>query len=329
MNKNLVFILFILWSHQSVAQIELTINARQLTPMKLSEISEQSHCVALNIDSVSQVIATDRFLFASRGGNMRNHLFQFDFSGKLIRTFEAKSGFSEFICDIENKRIVIPYSREATVWDFNGSFLKKIQIPENSSVIGFAGNNIWMVQNMKESDDKIRCRIVCVNYENEHQEIILERIFPVFTIMNAIISYKAWFSSARGRLYTGFHENIFYEIDGKDVRPAFIYNIENYKEDYFDYAVHEKMVAGRFFTIKYGSFADTKLFWYDTKEKKTWQMQMNYGKGGIVDDIYYTGNCDYYKINGNYLIFRKNKENLPKGMKIDGGFVFFIIKLKQ
>ena len=35
-------------------------------------------------------------------------------------------------------------------------------------------------------------------------------------------------------------------------------------------------------------------YWYDTKEKRSWQMKIENFVGGIEDDIYHTGTCNNY-----------------------------------
>ena len=52
--------------------------------------------------------------------------------------------------------------------------------------------------------------------------------------------------------------------------------------------------------------------------------------GGIEDDIYHTGTCDNYRIKDDFLIFRKQSNDLPKEMNVEKDHtVFFFTKLKQ
>jgi len=69
----------------SQVNLNLDIDARQLTHMKLSDISEESRYVALKMDSIVDFFATDNFLFVSTGGFFSTKLHQYDFSGNLLQ----------------------------------------------------------------------------------------------------------------------------------------------------------------------------------------------------------------------------------------------------
>ena len=346
--KDIFSFLIILSAHQiCLSQINLTIDARQVTQFKLSEITEQSHYMTLKTDNNSPIFntkVTDKFLFVQKNilemGAFKGEfmLYQYDLSGKLIRTFgNDKSRFSAFMCDLDNNKLIMIYNDSITVWDMNGRFLKTVRLPERSDdkapicqVFGFSQNNVWILQQTVQGSS-LRCRISSINIENEQQtRTILERNFPHPNQGSYFIPYRAWYSSFGGKSYIGFHDNEIYEVNGLQTRSFIKYTIGNYRVDPLDYARLEKEIIGRFFHMKYGSFDNRKLFWYDIKDKRTWQVQENLSKGGIEDDVFRTGTCDNYLIYGDYLTFIKKSDDLPKEMNIEKDHtVIFIIKLKQ
>jgi len=330
-------LLIIVFYHQiALCQVNLNIDidARQLAPMKLSDISAESRFVALKMDSI-RCIVTDKYLFVA-GGRLKG-VNQFDMSGKLIKIINTDYERFMFRCDSKNNRLIILYENEMAFWDFNGIFQKKVVLPpvQESSVsreiIGFDRNNIWIsYQIWQRQNEKAVIRIYRMNIENERQERVLEREFP---IPHLPFFYKVWYSSFGGKSYIGFHDHVIYEVDGKNVRPAVRCNIRNYRDELSNHFVPEVRFAGRYLTIKYGAtMSNRMLFWYDTKEKRTWQMKINdwYGRGGIEDDIFHTGTCNNYWIDDDYLVFRKNSNDLPNKMNIEKDhIVIFITKLKQ
>jgi len=337
--RDMVFLLVILFIPQiglSQINLDLTIDAHLSTPMKLSDISEHNHYMTVDIDNVLSFLATDSFLFISQGVILGERLNQFDLSGKLIQTFaDNNNKFKDFICDLENNRLILIYNNAITVWDLNGHFIKTIRLPENSningtyfcSVIGFKQNDVWILQHYI-LDEKYLCQISRMNIENEQMEIILERIFPVINVMGeGFFPYKAWFSSIDGRLYVGFHDDIVYEVDGTNVSSAVNYSIRNYKQAPLDYIFHEKKFAGRYFYMLYGDSEQSRSFLYDTKENRTWQFQ---SVDGIEDDIFHTGKYNRLYIKEDYMTIRRKGSNLPKEMNIEENQnVFFIIRLKR
>ena len=316
------------------SQINLTIDANRITPMKLSDISAQSYSVAMKMDNDTfSYFISDDYLFITKrlslGKNSTLH--QFDFSGKLIRViFGSNRPNGRIFCDVKSNKLLFDnLDGNITFWDFNGVFLKEVKIPEKAplGVIGFEQNNVWLILRSRHDDEKVNYRICRLNYETEQLEVIMERVFPLGGVFS-----NACYSSFGGKSFVGFHDNVFYEVVGKNVRPAVKYNIRNFTEDP-TYYTNAKIFAGRFFTMKYGNkLADRLLYWYDTKEKRSWQVREFMWKGGIEDDIFRTGTCDDYQIFGDYLVFTKRGDNLPKEMNKNADpnlNVFFIIKLKQ
>ena len=337
--ERLFSLLVIVFYHQiALCQVNLNIdiNARQLTSMKLSDISAESRFVALKMDSI-RCIVTDKYLFVA-GGRFKG-VNQFDMTGKLIKKFNTDNERFLFRCDSKNNRLIFIYGNEGNelaFWDFNGNFIKKIVLPvvqEKSTVrdiIGFDKDCIWIsYQIWKKQSEKAVIRIYRLNIENERQDTVLEREFPIPQLP---FFYKVWYSSFGGNSYLGFHDNIIYEFDGKNIHPAVKYNIHNYRDEQ-SYMMHYSLFAGRYLTIRYGSsMSNCMLFWYDTKDKRTWQIKIKdwNGNGGIEDDIFYTGTCDNYWFNDDFLVFRKKSNELPKEMNIEKEHtVFFITKLKQ
>jgi len=334
MERLLFFLLIFFFNQIALSQINLNIDidARQLKQMKLSDISAKSYFLALKIDSISNFIATDNFLFFSQGNIFSAHkLYQFDLSGKLVRTFNNDKNES-FKVDSKNNRIFHRTDNDFSFLDYNGAFLKKIFLSmqelrnNGGTLLGFDKNNIWISYQEWQSE-KVVIRICRLNLDNESQETVLEREFPVPQVP---FHYKVTHSSLEGKEYISFHDNVIYEINGKNVHPVAKYNIRNYRDE-ISHVVHQSRFAGRYLTIKYGpTFDNFLLFWYDTKEKQTWQMKINNRIGGIEDDIFHTGTCDNYSIDGDFLVFRKHSNDLPKEMNVEKGHtVIFITKLKQ
>jgi len=49
-----------------------------------------------------------------------------------------------------------------------------------------------------------------------------------------------------------------------------------------------------------------------------------------ICDLFHTGTCDNYQIQGDFLVFRKQSNDLPDEMNVEEGHtVIFITKLKQ
>ena len=320
--------------------LNLDIDARQLTPMKLSDISEESRYVALKMELVIGFVATDSFLFVSTGASAfyPTKFVQLDLSGKIIRTFDNNNKRFIFRCDSKNKRVILLYEKEIEFWDLNGTILKKITLSERlsileetfiSSIIGFDQNCVWIMQQF-ERNGKICCRICRMNIESEIQETVLERDMPIPDIGTFKLTYKVVHSSFGGKSYIGFEDNVIYEVDGMNVRPVVKYNIRNYRGELSKFTFDSRF-TGRYLTIKYGSNMDNYMIvWYDTKANRTWQMKRVNAVGGIEDDIFHTGTCDNYRINGDFLVFRKQSNDLPEEMNVEKDHtVIFITKLKQ
>jgi len=336
----IVIITFMCRVALSQVNLNLDIDARQLTPMKLSEIAEKSRYVALKMGNIFDSFVTDKFIFVSTGSQgalAGNKWFQYDLSGKLVRTFDKDNQGFGFRCDSKNDLIVLFYDKEIEVWDFKGTLLKKVTLPERitileetmrRSVIGFDQKHLWFMQQF-ERNGKICCQINKLNIESERLETVLERDLPL-PDTEIKVTYRVQYSSLGDKSYIAFYDNVIYEIDGKSMRPDVKYNIRNYRGE-LSYLAQDARFAGRFLSVKYGSnFFNYMLFWYDTKEQRSWQMKINNRVGGIEDDIYHTGACNNYQIDGDFLVFRKNSNDLPEEMNLEKEHtVFFITKLKQ
>jgi len=226
--KLLFFFYLVLINSTVLCQTNLTFNAKQLTSMKLSDVSEQSYYIALNIDSAAIVAVTDDYILLHRNDN----IYQFDVFGKLIRKFDyIKNLGGGFFFDSENKSHIISpstFAGEVSVWNLNGTFQTKILLPKSSEgylsrVIGFSQKTIWILQYITQKNDKVCLRISSMDIENDKLETVIERVFPV----NEHCFYKVSFSSVVSKPYIGFHDNIVYTIDGKNVRPVIKYNTLN------------------------------------------------------------------------------------------------------
>ena len=332
MERLFVFLIIFLFHQITLSQVNLNldIDVRQLTPMKLSDISEESHYVAFKMDSIVDFFAADNFLFVTTGGFFPTILHQYDLSGNIIRTIHNDKKFA-FRVDSKNNRLIHGYVDKLEFWNYNGAFLNDISLPEqtgsdSNSIIGIDQNNIWILYQNRQSE-KVACRICRLNTENGRMETVLERDLPV---PNIPFHYKVCYSSFGGKSYISFPDNVIYEVDGKSVRPAVKYSIRNYRDE-LTHLLHDSRFAGRYLVVKYGStIAKYMIFWYDTKEKRTWQMKIDDWVGGIEDDIFQTGTCDNYQIQGNFLVFRKQSNDLPEEMNVEKDHtVIFITKLKQ
>ena len=338
MKKRILLFLIVAFLYQNVlsqVSFEVDIDAQKFTQMKLSDISAQnSFFVSLNISSILVTEIAGSYLFVSK----LEALYQFDLSGKLIRTFSNNNRvFRGFSSDSRNNRLIILYDNEIEVRDFNATFLKNILLPvpetivgakyrSSSRIIGFEENNVWIFQEFEQNGRSV-CRICRLNIEDELMEIVLERDFPIFDFGSGVyLGYMAWYSSFGGKYYMGFHDNVIYEVDGKNVRPVVKYNIRNYREDIYDRLRLQINFTGRYFNLNYGTIGNRrKYFWFDVNDKQTWQVE-----GGIEDDIFHTGTLSTYSIQGEYLVFRKQERDLPIEMNVEKDHtVIFIIELKQ
>jgi len=64
--KYFIYFLLAFFCQNGLSQINLTFDAKQLTSMKLSDISEKSYNISLKIDSASIIAATDKYVLIRR-----------------------------------------------------------------------------------------------------------------------------------------------------------------------------------------------------------------------------------------------------------------------
>ena len=331
--KYLFFGLIIGCLHQTgFSQINLTFDARApLTSMKLSEITEDGRYIAIGLDSIGTPIATDGYFFIRSFSKQRSGVYQFDLSGKLIRTFTNDR--SDFRVDTQNNRLILISSgHDVSVWDLNGIFIKNISLPprvtecSHYDIHSFGQNFIWIQQDIVEKD-RITVRISRLNLGNERLETIMERNF---TKELHVILPHFHFSSVGGRLYVSDPINTIYQINGTQIRSAVNYNILNYSEQFNNSGfpsynvVFPRGFFGRYIYIGYTN-RGAMHYLYDTIKKRSW----NFSE--LTDDVFHTGGTKDFRITQNgYLIFEKKGADIPKGVNAErGSTVFFITKLKQ
>ena len=316
--------------HQTgLTQINLTIDARERpsTPIKLSEITTENRSIAIDLDSMAfrSAIVVDNFLFVASP----NRINQFDFSGKLLRTFDSKRvKYPTFKHDdTNNKLLLFDHPNEMSVWDLNGNLLINIVLPKDAEifsnvVIGFEQNFVYILQYILEKE-KVTCRISRLNIVNERLEKIMEHDFILgsFGILPNIP-----FSSVGGKSYVSIPNNTIYQIIGTQAIPVVKYDILNFKEAHGYHIMESRLFLGRYIFLEYGyaAIGNKRLFLYDTIEKRSWHTTYE-----LEDDIFHTGTIKHFRITSNgYLIFIK-EDGLPINTDERSNAVFFISKLKQ
>ena len=346
MSKNVVFVLCLLGVFPLYAQQmrEFHVDATEITSLKLSEIAEKVIPIPLNKDvpGIQMVFWAGEYLFLA---SLRE-VWQYDISGKFIRTISCSGGF---VCgvagDLTKKELYISAKvangNGCEVWcfDFEGKLKKKIALRNPNVVSCLYHNNVLWILSEKFVDEKMRGYYSYVDISTGEETFIAQPFDKPSKVlssgMNANrIGFLGSLSLSNNRLFANWNDNIIWNIQRDNVIPVYKFVVtQQYRElmmgfykgvlgnyVYFNYSVDDDesylylrhLLTGKTFYVKYIGVYDGML-------------------EGAIDDIYNSGRFSLKKPlsqEGYFWFIKDMRGKLLGKTPVKGNQVIFIVKIK-
>lgn len=346
MNGPIIFILSVLSAFPLYAQQvrEFHVDAAKTTSLKLSDIAEKVIPIPLNKDvpGIQMLFETDEYLFLA---SLRE-VWQYDISGKYIRTISCGGGFVYGVAgDLVKKELYIPVRSmngngcEVWCYDFAGRLKKKITL-KNSGVVSclYHKNLLWILSE-KLVDKKMRGYYSYVDITTGKETFVAHsfekpsKILPSGMNANSI-GFFGSLSVSDNRLFANWNDNIIWNIQKDRVVPVFkLVVAQEYKEQMLGFY---KGVLGNYLYFNYNVDDDESyLYLRHLLTGKTFYVKYAGGYGGdakgAIDDIYDSGFFSMKRTlnREGYFWFIKEMRGKSLGKTpVKGNQVIFIVKTK-